>query len=87
MTEVLSSSPIKIDRLDPSADRIIPADAKLESIANGSAWVEGPVWVKDSLFFADNPAIASVAAADPCLIYRRDPRKPSCTSALDLLAS
>jgi gluconolactonase len=54
MTEVLSSNPIKIDRLDPSADRIIPADAKLESIAEGFTWVEGPAWVKDSLFFADS---------------------------------
>jgi gluconolactonase len=55
MAEVLTSSPIKVDRLDPSADRIIPADAKLESIAKGFTWVEGPVWMKDSLFFADIP--------------------------------
>jgi gluconolactonase len=54
--EVMSSSPIKVDRLDASADRIIPADARLEKIADGFTWVEGPVWVMDSLFFADIPS-------------------------------
>ena len=54
--EVLSSSLIKVDRLDASADRIIPADARLEKIADGFTWVEGPVWVKDSLFFAEIPS-------------------------------
>ena len=54
--EVLSSSPIKADRLDASADRIIPADARLEKIADGFTWVEGPIWVKDSLFFAEIPS-------------------------------
>lgn len=53
---MLNSTPIKIDRLDPSADRIIPTDAKLECIASGFTWVEGPVWVNDSLFFADIPS-------------------------------
>ena len=53
---VLSSSPLKVDRLDASVDRIIPRGAKLEKIATGFTWVEGPVWVKDSLFFADIPS-------------------------------
>jgi gluconolactonase len=53
---ILDSSPIHFDRLDPSVDRIIPADAKVERLANGFTWVEGPVWVKDSLFFAEIPS-------------------------------
>jgi gluconolactonase len=53
---VLESTPIKFDRLDPSIDRIIPTDAKVEKIANGFTWVEGPVWVNDSLFFAEIPS-------------------------------
>ena len=48
--------PMKVDRLDPSADRIIPANAKLERIADGFKWVEGPVWVENSLFFAEIPS-------------------------------
>ncbi len=47
---------LKVDRLDPSADRIIPADAKLERIATGFTWTEGPIWINDSLYFADIPA-------------------------------
>jgi gluconolactonase len=50
------SRPLKVDRLDPAADRIIPAGAMLERIATGFKWVEGPVWAGDSLFFADIPA-------------------------------
>jgi gluconolactonase len=53
---VLNSTPLKVDRLDASIDQIIPAGASLERIAIGFTWVEGPVWVNDSLFFADIPA-------------------------------
>jgi gluconolactonase len=52
---VENSSPLKVDRLDASSDRIIPADARLERVATGYTWTEGPIWVKDSLFFADIP--------------------------------
>jgi gluconolactonase len=51
-----NSTPLKFDRLDPSADRIIPAGATLERVATGFTWVEGPVWVEDSLYFADIPS-------------------------------
>lgn len=53
---VENSTPLKVDRLDPAADRIIPAGATLERIATGFTWTEGPVWVGDSLYFADIPA-------------------------------
>ncbi len=55
-----SSAPLqtalKVDRLDPSIRRIVPAGAQLERIATGFTWVEGPVWVHGSLFFADIPS-------------------------------
>jgi gluconolactonase len=50
---VIDSTPVGIDRLDPSIDRIIPAGAMLERVASGFTWIEGPVWIKGSLFFAD----------------------------------
>jgi gluconolactonase len=53
---VLDSSPLKVDRLDAGADRIIPVDAKLEKVAGGFKWVEGPIWVKGRLFFAEIPS-------------------------------
>jgi gluconolactonase len=52
----IESNPVNLDRLDPSIDRIIPAGAKIERIAKGFTWVEGPVWVKDRLFFAEIPS-------------------------------
>lgn len=51
-----NSTPLKVDRLDPSAEQIIPENAMLERVATGFTWTEGTVWVKDSLFFADIPA-------------------------------
>ncbi|MGB6692494.1 MAG: SMP-30/gluconolactonase/LRE family protein [Terracidiphilus sp.] len=54
--DVLSSAPLKVDRLDPTIDQIIPAGAALERIATGFTWTEGPIWAGDSLYFADIPA-------------------------------
>jgi gluconolactonase len=53
---ILSSAPLHVDRLDPRVAAIVPANARLERIADGFKWVEGPVWVKDSLFFAEIPS-------------------------------
>ncbi len=34
-----------IHRLDPRLDKLLAADAKIEVLASGFDWVEGPVWV------------------------------------------
>jgi gluconolactonase len=49
--------PRKIVRLDPRFDKLMPKDAKVETIARGFIWTEGPVWVKDGgyLLFSDIP--------------------------------
>jgi len=49
-----------IIRLDPRIDQLVPPDAKLEMIADGFTWVEGPVWNKQGgyLLFSDIPANA-----------------------------
>lgn len=51
---------ITINRLDPRFDRLVPKDARLDKIADGFTWVEGPVWNKQSgyLLFSDIPANA-----------------------------
>jgi gluconolactonase len=48
----------EIQKLDPLLDKIVPAGAKLERIANGfDKWTEGPVWTRaGSLLFAEIPA-------------------------------
>ena len=53
---ILASTPLQVTRLDPSADRIIPANTTLEKIATGFTWTEGPVWLDNSLYFADIPS-------------------------------
>ena len=53
---VRDSAPVKIARLDPSIDRIIPKSAMLERVADGFKWVEGPIWVGNNLFFAEIPS-------------------------------
>ena len=35
-----------VKRLDPAIDKLLPIDAKLEKLAEGFEWTEGPVWVK-----------------------------------------
>src|SRR5450432_3211956 len=47
-----------VQKLDPSLDNLVAADAKLERVATGfNKWTEGPVWTRDgSLLFAEIPA-------------------------------
>src|SRR5277367_2727333 len=47
-----------IERLDPRFDKLIPKDATLETLSEGYAWTEGPVWLKKDggfLLFSDIP--------------------------------
>lgn len=46
-----------IERLDPALDKLLAADAKIELLAGGFQWSEGPVWVKSGeyLLFSDVP--------------------------------
>ena len=53
---ISETSALKVDRLDPAIDEIVPKDAKLEQVASGFKWVEGPVWVDGSLYFAEIPS-------------------------------
>jgi gluconolactonase len=46
-----------IERLDPRFDRLVPAEARVERIADGFDWSEGPVWDRKQhrLLFSDVP--------------------------------
>jgi gluconolactonase len=46
-----------IERLDPELDRVVAPDTKIEILAEGFEWSEGPVWVKSTgyLLFSDVP--------------------------------
>src|SRR5690606_27874348 len=45
----------KITANDPVFDKIVAKDAKIEVLASGFVWAEGPVWVRDGgyLLFSD----------------------------------
>ena len=47
----------QIDRWDPAMDAIVPKDWKVEKLADGFGWAEGPIWVKSGgyLLFTDVP--------------------------------
>jgi gluconolactonase len=45
----------QIERLDPALDVLIPKDAKIEKLAEGFTWAEGPVWKDGALLFSDVP--------------------------------
>ncbi|MDB4537552.1 SMP-30/gluconolactonase/LRE family protein [Akkermansiaceae bacterium] len=47
-----------VERLDPAINKLIPEDAKIEVVAMGFDWSEGPVWDKagNRLLFSDVPA-------------------------------
>ncbi|MFT4024648.1 MAG: SMP-30/gluconolactonase/LRE family protein [Flavihumibacter sp.] len=40
----------KIISLDPAFDALVAPDAKMDILAEGLQWTEGPVWVRDSAF-------------------------------------
>jgi gluconolactonase len=47
-----------IERLDPQLDQALAPDAKLEKLAEGFDWSEGPVWMKSGgyMLFSDVPS-------------------------------
>lgn len=46
-----------VERIDPKFDELVPQGAKVEQLADGFKWTEGPVWVKTHgfLLFSDIP--------------------------------
>jgi gluconolactonase len=48
---------IDVVRLDPRFDKLVPINVKIEKIADGHKWVEGPVWNRKEgyLLFSDIP--------------------------------
>ncbi len=53
----LGMETLKVERLSSSMDALIPSDAKLEKLATGFKWTEGPVWISAGyLLFAEIPS-------------------------------
>jgi len=47
----------RIERFDPAVNALVPADAKIEKLAAGFTWAEGPAWIRSGsyLLFTDVP--------------------------------
>src|SRR5262245_66056592 len=52
-----TDSAVKIVRLDPAFDKLVPAGVKVEKLVDGHQWVEGPVWNRKEgyVLFSDIP--------------------------------
>jgi gluconolactonase len=46
-----------VERVDPAIDKLLPADAAIEKLAEGFDWIESPLWVKKGghLLFSEIP--------------------------------
>jgi gluconolactonase len=50
----LPAAEMRLEAVDPGLDAIVPADARLEKVADGFEFIEGPVWVPEGyLLFSD----------------------------------
>ena len=46
---------LEVERTDPRLDAIVPIDAKLEQVAGGFEFTEGPVWTRDGALLFSSP--------------------------------
>lgn len=46
---------LEVERVDPALDAIVPADARLERVAGGFEFTEGPVWTRDGALLFSSP--------------------------------
>lgn len=55
--QTTSTTVASVERLDPALDKIVSSGAKLEKLADGFKWTEGPVWTRPGyLLFAEIPS-------------------------------
>ena len=48
-------APVQITRVDAALDAIVPVDARLEKVAGGFEFTEGPVWTRDGALLFSSP--------------------------------
>jgi gluconolactonase len=63
---VARAVPFELERLSASLDDVVPADARLEQVAGGFEFTEGPLWSPDGALLFSSPNTNA--------IYRWDPR-------------
>jgi gluconolactonase len=48
-------APLQVQRVDPGLDALVPRDARLERVAGGFEFTEGPVWTADGALLFSSP--------------------------------
>lgn len=57
LPQTSSTTVASVERLDPALDKIVSSGAKIEKLAHGFTWTEGPVWTRSGyLLFAEIPS-------------------------------
>lgn len=62
-----------VERLDPSLDGIVPKDARIEKLADGFLFTEGPVWHPDGYLLFSDPNANTIyrwSETDGVSVYR-----------------
>ena len=74
-TPIAPATGARIERLDPAFDALVAPDAKVEKLAEGFDWTEGPVWRRSGgyLLFSDIPknTIYRWKEGEPLSIFMR----------------
>jgi gluconolactonase len=66
---------LQVERLDPAIDEIVPRSSKLEKIAEGFLFGEGPIWVPEGYLLLSDPngnRIYKWSPQDGVSIFRRE---------------
>ena len=56
---------VSVERADPRLDEIVPPDARLERVAGGFEFTEGPVWSPDGALLFSSPNTNAIYRLDP----------------------
>ena len=56
---------LEVDRVDPRLDEVIAPDARLERVAGGFEFTEGPVWAPDDALLFSSPNTNAIYRWDP----------------------
>src|SRR6266508_6655618 len=56
---------VSVERGDPRLDEIVPADVRLERVAGGFDFTEGPVWSPDGALLFSSPNTNAIYRLDP----------------------
>lgn len=64
----------QVIRLDPRLDQLLDKGAKIDVLASGFVWAEGPVWVKGVLGTATSTTSAASTAASGYLLFSDVPK-------------